>query len=507
MENQVDTKTQGIAVYNIREFGARGNSHDKDTAAIQKAIDACAKAGGGMVYCPPGTYLSGTIFLKSNMQLHLEAGATLLGSPDQADYSRMFQTNTWVGKCNYDEHLISARRCCNITITGQGTIDGNGRAFFGSKVPGKHYLNVPGWRPGQMLTFSECRNVTLRDVQLIDAPHWSVWPQGCDGVQIQGVKIVNNREGMNCDGITMSCCRDVRISDCYIDAGDDCIAIYSFSYFMDDVRPCENVVVTNCVLSTPCNGLRLGVYSDWPIRNCVFSNIVMFNTRTGINLGCSTATSWRIEHERVTEHGPMTENISFQNIVMDTEQPLRLWIDDCARAPAGLRHVSISDVRATASQGCYIGSHQHLPIEDVRIQNMQLTLRGQMPDPADTTVPYPFPEYGTYTLPHGFYCRHVRNLEFHRVGIDWEDARGEWLSAIRAENVQDLMLNGVTAGSAPGRSAPAIHLTNVDGAFVQGCRATPGTGTFLATDGLHSAHIQAAANDLGRAAKGMQIMQ
>ena len=490
-----------LAIYNVREFGASGNGQDKDTTAIQKAIDACAEAGGGTVYCPPGTYLSGTLFLKSEMQLLVDAGATLLGSPDRADYARLFDSDAWVGKCNYDEHLISARRCHNVTICGHGTIDGNGRAFFGSRVPGQNYLDVPGWRPGQMLTFSECQDVTLRDVRLVDAPHWSVWPQDCDGVYIQGVQIVNNREGMNCDGITMSCCRDVRISDCTIDSGDDCIAIYSFSYFMDEMRPCENVVVTNCVLSTPCNALRVGVYSDWPIRNCAFSNVVMHNTRTGINLGCSTATSWRIEHEQVTEHGPITENITFQNIVMDTDQPLRVWIDDSARAPARIRNVNISDVQATASQGCYIGSHRHLPVEDVRIQNMRLTLRGHMPTSTNTAVPYPFPEYGVFPVPHGIYCRYVQNLCFDRVRINWQEAGGGWGSAICAERVEDLELTGVTAGQMPGGSAPAIQLNHVERAFVHGCRAASGTDRFLITD----RPIQAAANDLECARKGIQL--
>jgi len=508
MASQMDAATRGMAVYNVREFGAQGNSQAKDTVAIQRAIGACAEAGGGVVYCPPGTYLSGTLFLKSNVELYLEAGATLLGSPDRADYARMFDTQAWVGKFNYDEHLVCAWRCHNVSISGRGTIDGNGRAFFGPKLPGKHYRDVPGWRPGQMITFIECQDVSLRDVRLIDSPSWSVWPQGCDGVHIQGVKIVNNRDGMNCDGIDPICCRDVRISDCYIEAGDDCIAVYSMSYFMDEVRPCENVVVSNCVLSSPCSGLRVGVFSDWPIRNCVFSNVVMFNTGTGINMGCTTQTAWKIEHERVTEHGPITENIAFNNIVMDTLQPIRLWIDDTARAPAGIRGVSISDVRATGSQACYIGSVRELPIEDVRIQNMRLTLRGQMPDSAITAVPDPLPAYGSTSssdLPYGFYCRHVRNLDFHDVRIDWGDVSGPWLSAIRAEHIENLELAGVTTGCAPGRSAPAIHLTNVDGAFVQGCRAAPGTATFLAVDGPHSAHVKAVANDFSRATEGVRM--
>jgi len=510
MENPGGPGMTGAALFNIRDFGALGDGAHKDTPAIQKAIDACTAFGGGVVYCPPGTYLSGTVFLKDNVELHLEAGATLLGSPERADYSAWFPTEVWVGLENLDHHLVCARRAHNVAITGRGTIDGNGRAFFGPKPTGhrRHFFSIPGWRPGAMVTFMNCQDVSLRDVHLTDAPHWTVWPHVCDGVKIQGVSIVSNRGGLNCDGINAHCCRDMRISDCYITSGDDCIAIYSDGFFGSDLQPSENIVVTNCVLSTACNGIRVGYIGDLPIRNCSFSNLVMFNTRTGISMICQPSVGDSFVPD--SKHGPISENISFDNILMEARKPIDLWIDGAATRPAAIRNVSISNINATVERGCHVGGAPSLPIENLRIKDVLLRVRGEMPADAAWEVPYPYPRYDWDTpgLPYGLYCRHVHGLELHNVRVEWENAVGRWASAIRVENAEDLELAGVCAVQAPGGAgAPAIHLTNVNGAFVRGCRAAPGTGTFMAVDGPASAHVVAVGNDLSRAEEAFHLSE
>ena len=510
MEKPTGPIMTGIALFNIRDFGASGNGLDKDTGAIQKAIDACTESGGGVVYCPPGTYLSGTIFLKSNVELHLEAGATLLGSPDSSDYIALYADPSWANQFNFDQHMVRARGVQNVSITGRGAIDGNGRAYFGPKLPGRHKLSIGDWRPGPMITFIECTDVSVRDVHLLDSPAFSVWTIGCDRVDISGVTILNQRDGPNCDGIQVVCCHGVRISDCYISAGDDCIAVYSMSYFLAARRACENVVVTNCVLSTPCNGVRVGYTSDWPIHNCSFSNLVMFNTRTGISMICTPDNAWKTAREHESHHGPITENISFDHIQMEARKPIDLWIDQDARPPAGIRNVSISNVTATADRGCYVGGNAQVPIENLRINDLHLTVKGEMPADIGAHVPDPYPQYDWNTpgLPYAFFCRHVRDLELRNVRIEWEKAAGQWQSALRVEKAESLDLSAVTAGQAPGQSsAPAVRLTNVVGAFIRGCRAAPGTGTFLGIDGPDSAHIVAIANDLSRAREGFHLSE
>jgi hypothetical protein len=490
------------AFFNIRDFGAVGDGVQKDSPAIQQTIDACAAAGGGVVYCPPGAYLCGTITLKSHINLNLEAGATLLGSPDPSDYIALYPDPSWINRFNFDQHMIRARGAQNVSISGRGVIDGNGRAYFGPMRPGGHKLSVGDWRPGPMVTFIECQDISVRDVRLHDSPAFSLWAVGCDRADVSGLTILNQRDGPNCDGIQIVCCHGVRISDCYISAGDDCIAVYSMSYFLAEPRACENVVAANCILSTPCNGVRVGYTGDWPVRNCAFSNMIMFNTRTGISMVCTPHNAWKTAREHVSHRGPITENISFDHIQMEARKPIDLWIDENAKPPAGIRNVRISHVTASATRGCYIGGNRKIPIENLHISDLHLTMSGEMPAHVGPDVADPYPQYdwNEAGLPHGLFARHVRGLSLRDVRIEWESVTGPWQSALRVEEASDLELSGVSAIAAPGpAAAPALHLIDIDGATARGCRALPGTGTFLRLQGARTAHVVALANDLSRA--------
>jgi len=511
MDSRGGAAMMGRTLFDIRDFGAAGDGRSKDTGAIQKAIDACTAAGGGVVYLAPGVYLSGTLFLKDNVELHLEAGATLLGSPDRADYLALFDRPQLALGFNYDHHLLCARRAQRIAITGRGTIDGNGRAFFGPAPAGRRTFTIPGgWRPGMMLTFIECQDILLRDVHLIDSPAWSVWPHGCERVVIQGITIHNDQRSPNCDGIDPVCCRDVRISDCSISTGDDCIAVYGWSRFLTQRRPCEDIVVANCVLTTPCNGIRVGYNGDGLIRRCVFSNVSMFNTRTGISMVSTPHNAWLLDGESPPEYGPAVEDISFDHILMETQKPIDLWMDDRTRRPAGIRNISISHVTAAMRRSCYIGGGRTTPIENVRLDDIRLRVIGEMPPdaPAQVVEPYPVYDWDRPGLPFGLFGRHVRGLGLRDVRIEWEDAGGGWQNAIRLEDAEGVDLVGVVASQAPGQpSAPALRLTDARDVSLRGCRAAPGTEVFLGVDGPASAHIAAVGNDLSLARQAFDVSE
>ncbi len=478
--------------FNIREFGAVGDGRTKDTAAIQGAIDACAESGGGVVYCSPGTYLTGTIFLKSEIDLHLETGATILGSPDIADYdtSRSIEREfRWDQRTVVLAHLIYAVNADHISISGRGTIDGNGRTFFDAFRRGEKNAK----RPWNMLAFVDCRDVSVSDVNLVDSPGFTVWPHACQRVKVHGVSIRNN--GPNTDGINPDCCDGVVISDCYISTGDDCIAIKSHAALLGKTRPCQNVTVTNCTLTTHKCGVRLGYEGDAPIRNCTFSNLVMVNTRTGINMLVPRNPDYGIEH------GPTIENISFDNIVMDTRLAVFLNIADDARCPGAIRNISISNVEATTERGCYIGGSHDIPIEGVRISNMNLKVRGPMDDVFAEQVPYPYAVFGRFDvkgIPHALFCRDVRDVRLHNIRVDWTGAQGSWCSALRCEDAEDVDVDGLVVGQGPDGKSPVVSLKNVRSASVRACRAAEPTRTFLQLLGDRTANITAVANDLAR---------
>ncbi len=491
-------------IFDVRNHGALGDGSNKDTHAIQKAIDACHRAGGGTVLVPPGTYLTGTLFIKSGVELHLTAGATLLGSPDRADYDNSQNAEHDCGLSDErvgNEHLIYARGARQIAITGRGAIDGNGRAFVNISKPNEsgREKSVPGWRPGQMVTLFDCQDVLIRDVLLRDSPYWTVWPHGCDRLTIERITILNERHTPNGDGINPDCCRNVHISDCHIEAGDDCIAIRSDDYRLGSPgRACENVTVTNCTLSTPKCGVRLGYAGDGPIRNCTFSNLVMTNTRTGINI--LVPRDYRPQEHFVVEHGPAIENVTFSNLVMDTRLAVYMWIGHDAARPGCIRNIQISDVIATTERGCYLGGSPTMPIEQVRLANWRLTVRGEMDDQFAKEVPFPYPVYGrwdTRGVPHAFFCRHLRDASFANVCVDWGQATGSWRSAMRAEHVDGIDISHCTLGAAPGATdAPALDFQDVQRASIRGCRVRPRSSVFLRLGGPATGQNTAVGNDL-----------
>jgi polygalacturonase len=235
--------------FNILRYGAVGDGVAKDTEAIQRTIDVCAQNGGGTVRVPAGTYLTGTIQLRSHINLHLEEGAVLLGSTERSDYRAELgspnrqhdgtEIPDWSSNAGR-EHLIVARNEKDVAITGHGTINGQGKVFFGYDGSGREGVafGPKGWRPFRMIAFVECRDVKVQDVSLIDASGFSLWPLGCDTVAIRGITIRSH--GPNTDGIDIDCCQNVRISDCSVTTGDDAIALKSgTSRFVGRVVACD----------------------------------------------------------------------------------------------------------------------------------------------------------------------------------------------------------------------------------------------------------------------------
>jgi polygalacturonase len=287
------------ATHDVRAFGAVGDGRTKDTAAVQRALDACAGTGGRVVV-PPGTYLIGSIFLGDDTELHLEKGATLLGSPDLADYNEPdAYPQNW---CSVNEgwsakHLILVLEKKGVSITGRGVIDGNGRAFFADKpmfrgkvcwrdggINARDYKHQA--RPGQEIVFIECRDVSVRDVTFRDMSCWSCFFHGCENVTVGGVTVRNGLCNLNTDGFDVDSCRNVRIGDCDIVTGDDAIAIRgSPARLKNPAKVCENVRVSNIVCRVSADGVRVGV-GDGTIRNVRVSDMKIEHAGRGLHVQC-----------------------------------------------------------------------------------------------------------------------------------------------------------------------------------------------------------------------------
>ena len=369
-------------IFNVKDFGAVGDGTTLNTAAIQATIDACFAAGGGRVLLENGVFMSGTIVLRSFVELHIAANATLFGSPDCADYP--IRNDTRHVK---SEDLPRFRNNCfiyaeeseGVSITGLGTIDCNGESFI---VPRTENDGV-GWRfkrihaptPARVVFFAGCRNVKLEDVSMVNQPAgWSYWIHDCDYVTMDKLKIIAEVDYPNNDGIHINSSRNVTVSNCDIPCGDDCLVVRANNRSLSENKVCERVTVTNCNLTSYSAGIRIGWMNDGVIRNCTFSGLVMTDTTKGIEIGLPY---FPLEKDKLwtSDQGveaTLIENISFNHIVMDGiySEPIVIWIDwrEGTKVEA-IRNLYFSDIHAKSACGLRITGREKDHVENVHISN------------------------------------------------------------------------------------------------------------------------------------------
>ena len=364
--------------FNVRDFGAKGDGVAKDTAAIQAAVDAAEKAGGGTVEIPAGTYLTGSIFLKDNVDFHVGAGATLKGSPDKTDYNPpdvcpQNEKLVWPGESSFGAHLLLCIEKRNVTVRGPGTIDGNSMAFIVNPATGKEWAyserlvhgsqaEIP-WRPSQMLYFVESSNLRVQDLSLVDSPYWTCFLHGCTGVAVRGLDIRNRRRPVhthNGDGIDVDSCQFVTISDCRINTADDSITLRASGKALKRPQDCAYVTVANCILASSCNAVRIGV-GEGSIHDATFANIVVHDSRTAINI----VSSWR-----PTSRGVDIHNVRFCGMQVDCANFLHCYAKYAKEADIG--DITFSDIGGLSRRQSTIAGVADHSIHDLHFRNVDL---------------------------------------------------------------------------------------------------------------------------------------
>ena len=411
---------------NVRDFGAVGNGVTLDTAAIQKALDA-----GGIVHFPAGTYLTGSIYLRSNGGLDLAPGATLLAVPDKTQYNAddfIPENRVFAKEHVSGAHLIIADRVENIVIRGGGRIDGNRAAVFNTPNPDfpARFL-LPEWRMGQMLFLVNSKNIIIEDVELLNSHYWNCFLHGCDYVKIRGLRIENDTRTHNGDGIDVDCCCFVTISDCIITSSDDCITLRGNEAALGGSRPCEYVTITNCILSTRCNAFRIGV-GNGLVRRCTVSNIIIHDTRTAICL---------VSQYSNASAGVQIEDIQFSNLRLDCIRPFHI-----ATTPRGVQEeiaknierISFSHIRGTASRGSIISGSRPGNVCDIRFNDVIFDY-GQSEDIA--VVPPEKTGYGEFIKgnpPAAFYICNAEKVFFKDTMINFPAGDPGWQAGIMNRN-------------------------------------------------------------------------
>jgi len=484
----------GPVVCDVRTYGAQGDGTRLDTAAIQNAIDACAAQGGGTVRFGPGNYLSGSIQMKSEITLQLDHGAHLLGSADVARYASVGRATE-----NRSTALLWALDARNIGITGEGVIDGNGRAFVaqghphsgllfydprrtrqGAKVFARYEENREGPvemlpRPGVLVLFIKCENVHLLDFNVVDAPNWSIHLACCRHAVISGLTVRNSLVIPNADALDVSNCQDVRISDVYLEAGDDGIAI---SPCADGYcsQSAEDITVSNAVIISRSAGIRLG-WARNDIRNLVFNNIVIRDSNRGIAI-CARG------RERI-------ENVLMSNVILETRfidgswwgmaEPLHVSVVPYQAQGdlGGVSNLRMVNVTATSQGPVILYAERAGQIRDVALDSFDLTITSGPLGPILggnlDLRPIDPPERGIVRYDMAAVkAENVDGLDLRNFTLHWNGpVAGYFRSGIEIAGFRDAAIDGFS-GSGPSEGTPAIWLRNGTGAALTGARATHG---------------------------------
>jgi len=503
----------GVRVYNIRDFGAKGDGTTLNPAALQAAIDTCTKDGGGTVLVPAGVFHIGITELKSNVTLRISAGGTLLGSADGTQYHAIdeipLRGDSTLGDGNWS--LLYAVNAKNVTVEGPGMIDGQGQQFRSLVRGEKPPSGIGGAQRPYHLLFHRCENIVVRNLDLVRCAFHSIRVIQSKRIHMDNLYI-HNRVNSNNDGFHFISCEYVSINNCTLLVQDDACALFG---------SCKNVTVTNCVFSTRWSIFRFGGGSA---QNIAVSNCIIYET-----YGCPI---------KISSSQSQMENMTFSNLILkDVTGPISIGFSGssgqgredggAAAMPASyVRNISFSNIRATIvagppaeKEGQLMGTiydgEQHSCItlngvgdafiENISFSDVHVTYAGggTAELAAKRDIPLLAREYfGVWAQPpfgppaYGLFARNVKGLTLHN--IRFEVASPDLRPAIVFDNVQDGVINGLSAqGNSEAESL--MRFTSSKDVLLTACRATTPAAVFLQVEGDANENIKIDGGDLSKA--------
>ena len=469
--------------YDVTKYGAKKDSSAKATAAIKKAIDAAAKAGGGTVYFPAGKYLTGPVHLKSNITIFIDAGAELHFSDDFDDYLPMVESRYEGVDVTSFSPLFYANGAENIAITGRGLIDGHGTKWWHFVEGYKEGQPRSKWQlefdrlnkdillpddPKQMkrgflrppfIQFMNCKNILIQGITIQNSPFWTINPQFCDNVTIHAVTVLNpKRLAPNTDGINPESCSNVRISDCFISVGDDCITIKSGKDLpgRTKARPAENYSITNCTMLAGHGGVVIGSEMSGDVKKITISNCVFDGTDRGIRLKTVRGRGGVVEDIRVDNI--VMKNIRDQAIVMDMEYAKSSPEPVSERTPK-FRNIRLSNITAYTNEAMYINGIEEMPVSEISLNDV------------------------IFHANQGITIRNAKDIQLHNVRVNTTVG-----SSLKANNVDRLLVNGFETAT-PLAGKPVVILNNTKNILLQNSWPFEGADRYLEITGEQTRNI------------------
>ena len=495
---------QGQTTYSVIQFGAEQDTSFNSANAIQQAIDMAHLNGGGKVYFPPGDYMSGTLVLKSNVRLQLEAGATLYASLKEKDYENDFtvykKDDSGKAAGEGTPVLIYAKGAKNIGIEGKGTIHGRARRTYedlkqvdgfiaditeNAKQAGiemKMYYKV---KPYTCMVFLEsCEDIRIQDISLIESTDWTLHFKWSNRIYVDGIYLESSLDkGVNADGIDIDGCQDVVISNCIISTGDDAIVLKST---ITDGRyeSCENITVNNCTLVSTSTALKLGTESHGDFRHITFNNCTIRNTNRGLSV--------------VIRDGATVDHLLFSNITLETDRKHfnwwgngdPIWLVVKKRYPDSrvgeIKNVTFQNITGIGQGTSKIEGYPDMKrISNIRLDNVHLSLQAEdKPDKRARQI---------------FEISDAEDISIRNASLHWDASNGtepKWSNSISLINTSGVQLKNLGLNTNPRQDFPLISVSKTSDILIQGVESSTEAGLLLEVQDSASKHIILSANNL-----------
>lgn len=461
-------------VYNVIEFGAVGDGKTLCTKAMQTAIDKCAVEGGGKVIVPPGKYLTGSMFLKSNVCFEIFPGAVVIF--DDNIENCPIVDGRWEGiERPVYASLFTGHDLNNVSIIGRGKIDGQGKKWWDAHYKNRELRKKAGIREREpnnpensplkvprprLINLYNCTDVLISELTFLNSPAWTIHPVYCENVTVEKISIIQPYESPNTDGINPESCKNVRIMNCFVDVGDDCITIKS-GYNEDGRRvgiPCENIVISNCTFARGRSAIGIGSEMSGGVKNVTISNCVFNGTKRGLRIKTSRGRGGTVENYRA-------ENIIMNNVEVAISLDMYYGNKDTTAIPVTVetphfKNIHLSNITAVdVKDAAQIIGLPEAPISDFSITN------------------------SNFTSENGFEIKYVQNIALRDVKVNCKKGK-----AMDIKYGKDITIDNFGT-DAPLKNEPVVNIQNIDDVFIHNCKSSSDTDIFLKTKNVKNLNL------------------